>query len=134
MSSQSSHHPQEVLLAQFSLYVQKGGLKPDSFHFLFFSLAKHRSGTGLTSSCCMVVHELVKVFKITVWPTFVLTGVEILKMHCTPTAACSCLKTFQTKFHHMTSEKFDLENRFPWTKTKFICTAMKGSDDFSTFN
>ena len=34
MSSQSSHHPQEVLLAQFSLYVHKGGLKPDSFHFI----------------------------------------------------------------------------------------------------
>ena len=30
----SSHHPQEVLLAQFSLYVHKGGLKPDSFHLL----------------------------------------------------------------------------------------------------
>ena len=29
----SSHHPQEVLLAQFSLYVHKGSLKPDSFHF-----------------------------------------------------------------------------------------------------
>ena len=33
VSSQSSHHPQEVRLAQFSLYVYKGGLKPDSFHF-----------------------------------------------------------------------------------------------------
>ena len=33
VSSQSSHHPQVVLLAQFSLYVHKGGLKPDSFHF-----------------------------------------------------------------------------------------------------
>ena len=33
VSSQSSHQPQEVLLAQFSLYVHKGGLKPDSFHF-----------------------------------------------------------------------------------------------------
>ena len=33
VSSQSSHHPQEVLLAQFSLYVHKGSLKPDSFHF-----------------------------------------------------------------------------------------------------
>ena len=32
VSSQSSHHPQEVLLAQFSLYVHKGGLKPDLFH------------------------------------------------------------------------------------------------------
>ena len=35
VSSQSFHHPQEVLLAQFSLYVHKGGLKPDSFHFLY---------------------------------------------------------------------------------------------------
>ena len=34
VSSQSSHHLQEVLLAQFSLYVHKGGLKPDSFHFI----------------------------------------------------------------------------------------------------
>ena len=36
VSCQSSHHPQEVLLAQFSLYVHKGGLKPDSFHFFHF--------------------------------------------------------------------------------------------------
>ena len=34
VSSQSSHHPQEVILAQFSLYVHKGGLKPDSFHLV----------------------------------------------------------------------------------------------------
>ena len=33
VSSQSSHQPQEVLLAQFSLYVHKSGLTPDSFHF-----------------------------------------------------------------------------------------------------
>ena len=33
VSSHSSHHPQKVLLAQFSLYVHKGGLKPDSFSF-----------------------------------------------------------------------------------------------------
>ena len=38
VSSQSSHHPQEVLMAQFSLYVHKGGLKPDSFHFIFIYL------------------------------------------------------------------------------------------------
>ena len=35
VSSYSSHQPQEVLLAQFSLYVHKGGLKPDSFHLIF---------------------------------------------------------------------------------------------------
>ena len=34
VSSHSSHHPQEVLLALFSLYVHKGGLKPDSFQFI----------------------------------------------------------------------------------------------------
>ena len=34
VSSYSSHHPQEVLLAQFSLYVHKGGLKPNTFNFI----------------------------------------------------------------------------------------------------
>ena len=38
VSSQSSHHPQEVLLAQFSLYVHKGGLKPDSFYLSPYNL------------------------------------------------------------------------------------------------
>ena len=33
VSSHSSHHLQKVLLAQFSLYVHKSGLKPDSFYF-----------------------------------------------------------------------------------------------------
>ena len=41
VSSQSSHHPQAVLLAQFSLYVHKGGLKPDSFHFHFLTAHVH---------------------------------------------------------------------------------------------
>ena len=41
VSSQSSHHPQEVLLAQFSLYVHKGGLKPDSFHFWSILMRKN---------------------------------------------------------------------------------------------
>ena len=31
-TSQSFHHPQEVLLAQFSLHVHKGGLKPNLFY------------------------------------------------------------------------------------------------------
>ena len=34
VSSQSSHHSQEVLLVQFSLYVHKGGLSP--IHFISF--------------------------------------------------------------------------------------------------
>ena len=42
VSSQSSHHPQEVLLAQFSLYVHKGGLKPDSFHFVNVDMSDTR--------------------------------------------------------------------------------------------
>ena len=37
VSSQSYHHPQDVLLAQFSLYVHKGGLKPDSFHLIYLA-------------------------------------------------------------------------------------------------
>ena len=53
VSSQSSHHPQEVLLAQFSLYVHKGGLKPESFHFNTLNSANshvlHLCGTSWTS-------------------------------------------------------------------------------------
>ena len=41
VSSHSSHHPREVLLAQFSLNVQKGGLKPDAFHFICRSTYYH---------------------------------------------------------------------------------------------
>ena len=40
VSSHSSHYPHEVILAQFSLYVHKGGLKPDSFHFTYFFWAR----------------------------------------------------------------------------------------------
>ena len=35
LSFQSSHHPQEVLLAKFSLYVHKCGLMHDSFHLSY---------------------------------------------------------------------------------------------------
>ena len=44
VSSHSSHHPQEVLLAQLSLYVHKGGLNTDSFYFIWsrqLSLSRH---------------------------------------------------------------------------------------------
>ena len=52
VSSQSSHHPQEVLLAQFSLYVHKGGLKPDSFHFI----CGHSAPTPHTSNIGSIKH------------------------------------------------------------------------------
>ena len=38
-------HPQKVLLAQFSLYVHNGGLKPHSFHFIL-KLAWNRINTA----------------------------------------------------------------------------------------
>ena len=57
VSSHSSHHPQEVLLAQFSLYVHKGGLKPDSFHFFCIHFIGHES--FLTRRCStMTYHEV----------------------------------------------------------------------------
>ena len=42
VSSQSSHHSQEVLLTQFSLYVHKGGLKPDSFYSFHLHLLEKK--------------------------------------------------------------------------------------------
>ena len=69
VSSQSSHHPQEVLLAQFSLYVHKGGLKPDSFHFCLdsgdpFSRTRLRIGRDghLDQSEACDVSQLVREF------------------------------------------------------------------------
>ena len=47
VSSQSAHHHQEVLLAQFSLYVHKGGLKPDSFFISFLESRAHLKGSVL---------------------------------------------------------------------------------------
>ena len=55
VSSQSSHHPQEVLLAQFSLYVHKGGLKPDSFHFILTVFKFQRNKN--VSSCLLVYKD-----------------------------------------------------------------------------
>ena len=40
VSSHSSHHPQDVLLAQFSLYVHKCGLMLDSFHFIYMIVSR----------------------------------------------------------------------------------------------
>ena len=53
VSSQSSHHPQEVLLAQFSLYVHKGGIKPHLF--LFYEQA---FGKRFTYKCHRVFQHL----------------------------------------------------------------------------
>ena len=45
VSSHSSHHPQEVLLTQFSLYLHKGSLKPDSFHLTWIWLLVSTRGS-----------------------------------------------------------------------------------------
>ena len=62
VSSQSSHHPQEVLLAQFSLYVHKGGLEPDSFHFIYTLLQaiflKNKSSEKLDQAGLSIVLEV----------------------------------------------------------------------------
>ena len=71
VSSQSSHHPQEVLLAQFSLYVHKGGLKPDSFHFISFSLC-------LLSRTCMFFSIICEFRHISIYTYFVVTFI----IHC----------------------------------------------------
>ena len=102
VSSQSSHHPQEVLLAQFSLYVHKGGLKPDSFHFI------SRIG-GLKEIQFFFLHPLVK---LSIVGSFCdrelacsdrqglnfargqchLTHLTILRRFSWPSLACMCIK------------------------------------------
>ena len=55
VSSYSSHHPQDVLLAQFSLYVHKGGIKKRLFRFILllqpFSL-KSVTARSKSECCC----------------------------------------------------------------------------------
>ena len=58
VSSQSSHHPQEVLLAQFSLYVHKSGLKSDSFHFCLRLCV--RVGINLLNNITNFVDNVIK--------------------------------------------------------------------------
>ena len=58
VSSQSSHHPQEVLLAQFSLYVHLGGLKPDSFHLT--APSKHKTFAYNLYNVCQTSSTLVQ--------------------------------------------------------------------------
>ena len=45
VSSHSSHHFQQVLLAHFILYVHKGGIKPHSFHFIYPSGASPQTAS-----------------------------------------------------------------------------------------
>ena len=57
VSPQSSHHSQEVLLAQFSLYVHKGGIKPDSFHLFTYYLSIKT--TRIQHSHCTIVNYVI---------------------------------------------------------------------------
>ena len=59
-----SHHPQEVLLAQFSLYVHKSGLKTDSFHFLVSTVRQLLHIIGSTRCDCFR-HENIKSISVT---------------------------------------------------------------------
>ena len=47
VSSQSSHHLQEVLLAQFSLCVHKGGLKLNSFRLICYTGPRTKMVMGM---------------------------------------------------------------------------------------
>ena len=65
VSSQSSHHPQEVLLAQFSLYVHKGGLKPDSFHFIFSCCTSWHRQRYCYKDCLVITRA--RIHNATIW-------------------------------------------------------------------
>ena len=66
VSSHSSHHPQEDLLARFSLYMHTGGLKPHSFSFQG-AIAKYAARSAPIAreslACCFVIlHNKLKCF------------------------------------------------------------------------
>ena len=62
--SRSSHRPQEVLLAQFSLYVHKSSLMPDSFHFICDHINPFICDTFQTYMCTLSASLLNRLSKI----------------------------------------------------------------------
>ena len=92
VSFQSSHHPQEVLLAQFSLYVHKGGLKPDSFHFC----TRCRCRVGLMVTNNVYSEPAVGVAQISVRPRAHLPLLMLMSWWEISTLAihCSCRPTW----------------------------------------
>ena len=67
VSSHSSHHPQDVLAAQFSLYVHKGGLKLHLFYFIrpciYVALGTYQSSL-IVSEHLFVISKHVKLSKL----------------------------------------------------------------------
>ena len=74
--SHSSHHPQEVILVQFSLYVHKDGLKPHSFYFIFL----------IFPICFEMDLDLCRIIDFLMWINYYLS-------HC----GC-CTKRWQTQY------------------------------------
>ena len=76
VSSYSSHHPQEFLLAQFSLCVHKDGLKPDSFHF---HLHQPRTSHGYNLCILGMFTMSCKDVKYVNWPNLGVLYLHVLK-------------------------------------------------------
>ena len=55
VSSHISHHSKKVLLVQFSLYVHKSGLMPDSFHFLLCCCILFSQMRMISVLCCFLI-------------------------------------------------------------------------------
>ena len=85
VSSHSSHHPQEVLLAQLILYVHKSGLKPDSFHFICFCtiMAISRQGEAQKSGLCPILIQKVYIILLVIhlYLTFFLLSFSVVYDH-----------------------------------------------------
>ena len=90
VSSQSYHHPQEVLLAQFSLYVHKGGLKTDSFYFIVCATQYFGCWSRSTKW-----HVLQRSCKVSQWHTY--WQADYFSMLCIIFLLCGCyIRTFPT--------------------------------------
>ena len=86
MSSHSCHHSQEGLLAQFSLYLHKSGLKSDLFHFI--SQATYSQNVGLLSVQHRIYLFMYSIVYLFLYCTFIYrTTVEVVRdnRQCMPT-------------------------------------------------
>ena len=56
-ASHSSHHPQDVILAQFSLCMHEDGLNPHSFHLLLHAFQQTRDIYPMLFQCWATVFD-----------------------------------------------------------------------------
>ena len=133
VSSQSSHHPQEVLLAQFSLYVHKGGLNfiLKKWFSLLFALFICTSiyflfALNLFGFCVMMsLKPLLSLYFCELWYSEGKSGVVWFQMDDS-----AMLLQLAPSIRHECRAMLSLLKRYQWGFFSIVTSHQVGYDDF----